>query len=227
MKRFFYNFSSSTFPIMKKINFRYAFGEILIVIIGISIAFSINKYADNTKTNKLRNQYLINLRKDIEADKNQLESNIKMIDAKIQITQEILPLLNSSNNNSKMKVFQIANLVNFTPQDITYQTLINSGDLNLINDFDLKTNIEKHYAGYKVLLKAYERQEAIHKDYLGKYFIENVDYDKMRKGESGFSNQKLLKNIVQSISGSLMIKKQASELAINSCDSLLQVLKIN
>lgn len=212
---------------MKKINFRYAFGEILIVIIGISIAFSINKYADNVKTSELRNQYLTNLKKDIESDKKQLEDNIKAISSQIKTSAQILPALNNKNADArtKMRVFQIANLISFTPKNITYQTLINSGHLSLINDFELKTAIEKHYASYKTLQKSYERQEIIHKDYLGKYFIENIDYEKIRKGVNGFSNEKLLKNIVQSINGSLMIKKQASEYAVKSCDSLLAVLQ--
>ncbi len=37
---------------MKKINWKYAFGEILIVIIGISIAFAMNKCATDSKNEK-------------------------------------------------------------------------------------------------------------------------------------------------------------------------------
>ncbi|MEQ6125200.1 DUF6090 family protein [Pseudotenacibaculum sp. MALMAid0570] len=211
---------------MKKINFRYAFGEILIVIIGISIAFGINKYADNLKTSELKQQYISNLKKDLEADKKQLGQNIIEIDAKIKTTQSILSDFRDPSIKRKpiFKVFQIANLITFTPNNITYQTLINSGDLSLINDFDKRKAIEKYYSGQKSLLEAYERQEVIHRDYLGKYFIENIDYDKMRKGEKPTENERLLKNIIQSMSGSLLMKKRASNLAIKSCDSLLMVL---
>lgn len=40
------------------------------------------------------------------------------------------------------KIFEIVNLIDFTPKDNTYQTLINSGDLKLIDNFELKTAIE-------------------------------------------------------------------------------------
>lgn len=102
--------------------------------------------------------------------------------------------------------------------------MINSGDFKLISDFDLKTAIETHYSSYKGILKDYERQEIIHKQYFGPYLIDYADYDAMRRGEFGLSNEKRLKNILQSMSGAFMYKKMASERGIKSCDSLIEVL---
>ena len=69
---------------MKK-GLRYAFGEILIVIVGITIAFSMNKCADENKDDTLKQQYLENIRKDIEVDKKNLESISQSIGLKIGI----------------------------------------------------------------------------------------------------------------------------------------------
>ncbi|MGG5485633.1 hypothetical protein [Gaetbulibacter sp. PBL-D1] len=112
----------------------------------------------------------------------------------------------------------------FFPKDVTYQTMINSGDFKLIDDFNLKTAIENHYSNYKIMLKDYERLDIIHKEYLGKYMIENVDFDIMKKGQFGYNNEKLFKNILQSVNGALMIKRRATEQGIKSCDSLLKIL---
>lgn len=213
---------------MKKINWQYTFGEILIVIIGISIAFSLNECAQNAKDQSQKIQYLTNIKNDVNADKLQLESNIKEISEKIMLTKEIIPLLGTNNPNllrSQHKIFQVANITNFTPNNITYQTLINSGDLKLIEDFKLKKAIESHYASYAAMLKDYERQEAIHKEYLGPYFIHHTNFDAVRTGQIAFSDEKLLKNIIQSMSGSFQFKLQATEKAISSCDSLLNILK--
>ena len=38
---------------MKKINWRYAIGELLIVIIGISVAFALNNWSASLKENDL------------------------------------------------------------------------------------------------------------------------------------------------------------------------------
>ena len=212
---------------MKK-KFGYALGEILIVIVGISIAFSLNKCSENKKNETQKQQYLNSLIQDIEEDKAQLESNISQIDEKINISTELLSLLNTNNPEklTKMRgVYTIAQLTNFTPKNFTYQALVNSGDLKLIDDLELKKAIEKHYANYKVISDAYMRQEVINKDYLGNYFIYNTDYDLMREGKSPFKDEKLLKNMMQAIRGSFLIKKSATENGIQSCDSILKILQ--
>ncbi|WP_178989776.1 DUF6090 family protein [Winogradskyella schleiferi] len=206
----------------------YAFGEILIVIVGISIAFSMNKCADNSKNAVQKKQYLANLEQDINEDKKQLETNLEQINEKIAISASLIPVLGSNDPQKQTKlrgVYTVARLTSFTPKDFTYQALVNSGDLKLIDNFELKKAIEKHYAKYKAIAKAYERQETINKDYLGNYFIYNTDYDLIREGKSPFKDEKLLKNIMQSIRGSFIIKKEATELGIKSCDSILEVLE--
>lgn len=211
---------------MKK-KFGYALGEILIVIVGISIAFSLNKCSENQKNREQKEQYLASLKQDIEEDKAQLESNIEEIDKKVKISTELLPILNSNNPEKGKKlrqVYLLAQLTNFTPKDFTYQALVNSGDLKLLDDLELKKAIERHYANYKMINDAYKRQEIINKDYLGNYFIYNTDYDLMREGKSPFKDEKLLKNMMQAIRGSFMFKQMATENGIKSCDSILKIL---
>ncbi len=67
---------------MAKATWKYTLREIIIVILGITIAFSMNKCADNIKDKKLKKQYLTNLKSDVEADKLQLEKNIEAINKK-------------------------------------------------------------------------------------------------------------------------------------------------
>lgn len=212
---------------MKK-QFRYALGEILIVILGISIAFSMNKCAENTQNETQKQQYISNLKEDIRADKSQLEGNLVKINEKIDICTNLIPILGSNDPQKDVKlrgVYTVANLTNFTPKDYTHQTLVNSGDLKLMNNFELKSDILKHYSIYKEIHKAYERQETINKDYLGNYFIYQTDYDLIREGKSPFTDEKLLKNIMQSVRGSFMIKRDATQRGIISCDSILKVLE--
>lgn len=187
-----------------------------------------NKCADVSKNEAQKKQYLSNLKQDIEEDKEELENNLIQINQKIDLSSQLIPLLNTNNpeKQSKMRdMYTVATLTNFTPKDFTYQALVNSGDLKLIDDFELKKAIEKHYSKYKAISKAYERQEIINKDYLGNYFIYNTDYDLMREGKSPYKDEKLLKNMMQAIRGSFIIKKQATELGIASCDSILKILE--
>ena len=74
------------------------------------------------------------------------------------------------------------------------------------------------------MMKSYIRQESIVRDYLGNYLINHADYDNIPQGKSPFTNMKLLKNIVQSMRGSFMLKVEATEKGIESCDSLVSTI---
>ena len=213
---------------MAKAAWKYTLREIIIVIIGITIAFSMNKCADNHRDQNLKAQYIKNIKSDIQVDKKNLESNLKVIGGKIQKLSEVLPLVNTDNPKKMAAVnsiYSVFTSTDFIPKDVTYQTMINSGDFKLIDDFDIKAAIETHYSSYKTLLKDFERLDIIHKEYLGSYIINHADFDAMRQGKYGYSNEKLFKNILQSINGSLMIKVNATKQGITNCDSILKILK--
>lgn len=205
----------------------YALGEIIIVIIGISIAFTMNKCAEDSKNNKLKIRYLKSILNDLEEDKSTLEVNADVLGKKIGTIQEVLPLFSATDIKSKngiKKIFGVMQLVNFNPKNITYRSMINSGDFSLIEDFNIKTAIETHYSDYKTVLKDYERVEILSKQYVGDYFINNVDYDALYRGDTAFKNEKLLKNILHSMRGALIIKLKASERGVKSCDNLIGLI---
>ena len=212
---------------MKKINWRYAFGEIIIVFIGISIAFSINRCSENSKNKDLKEQYLASIKNDVMADKEVLIENVKQIQQKIKLAEEVLPKLNTDvpdKMSATGKIFSLMELSSFYPNDKTYQALVNSGDFKLIDDFELKTTIEKHYSTYDIMERSYFRLENIQKEYVGDYFIHHMDYDAMGRGEFGFQDEKLLKNIILSIRGSLSLKLEETKKGIKSCEHLLKLL---
>ncbi|WP_299099275.1 DUF6090 family protein [uncultured Winogradskyella sp.] len=207
-----------------KATWKYTLREIVIVIIGITIAFSMNKCSDNVKDNNLREEYLINLKSDVEADKIQLEQNIKAITKKINICSKIIPQLNSENEQNMQlmnNIFAILKYENFSPKNITYKTLINSGDLKLIEDFKLKTAIQQHYSNYDELSDVYVRHTSLIKDYLGNYLVNNADYDQIPKGNAPFLDEIKLKNIVRALLTTFSDKVEATNLGINSCDTLI------
>ena len=51
-----------------KINWKYAIGEVIIVIVGISVAFLLNNWASERKEAKIRQQYLVNLANDLSGE---------------------------------------------------------------------------------------------------------------------------------------------------------------
>jgi hypothetical protein len=212
-----------------KATWKYTLREIIIVIIGITIAFSMNKCAENVKDSKLKKQYLINLKRDVEADKIQLEKNIKAIDKKLTICAEIIPVLNSEKNQDMglmNNIFAIVKYENFSPKNITYKTLINSGDLKLIEDFELKTAIQQHYSNYEEMSDDYVRHTSLIKDYLGNYLVNHANYDLIYEGKAPFLNEIKLKNIVRALLTTFDEKKKATQLGVESCDVLITEIDV-
>ena len=210
---------------MAKSSIKYTLREIIIVIIGISIAFSINKCAENAKDKSLKKQYLTNLKSDIESDRIQLKNNIQAIDEKLEACNNLIPVLNTGAKQGMglmRDVFTILEYENFSPKNITYETLINSGDLKLINDFQLKKSIQQHYSNYGELLDAYDRHLSIIQDYLGNYLINHADYDQIQNGKSPFLDEIKLKNIVRAMLTTFGDKRQATKLGLESCDSIIK-----
>ncbi|MDO1501382.1 DUF6090 family protein [Winogradskyella maritima] len=211
----------------KTSSWKYTLREIIIVIIGITIAFSMNKCAESRSNTKLKEQYLTNLKSDIEADRLQLENNIEAIDKKIKVCEQIIPVLNTNSQQGMSlltNVFEIVEYENFNSKKTTYLTLVNSGDLKLIEDFELKTAIQQHYSNYEEMADDYIRHTSLIQDYLGNYLVNNADYDQMNQGNSPFLDEIKLKNIVRALLQSFVDKRTATQEGVKSCDNVLETL---
>lgn len=222
------NFKVKSKMAKTKSRIKYVLQEIIIVIIGISIAFSMNKCAENSKDDKLKIQYLTNLKSDVEADKIQLQENLKAIGKKLKICDDLIPTLNTGQQQGMPlmnNTFELVQYTTFSPKNTTFKALINSGDLKLIENFNLKTNIQGHYTNYETVADVYARHQSLIKDYLGSYMIIDADYDQLFEGKTPFKNEVLLKNIIRALTTTFREKQDITLKAIESCDNL--VLKFN
>ncbi|MGY3795751.1 hypothetical protein [Aquimarina sp. 433] len=214
---------------MKRINWKYAIGEIIIVIIGITIAFSLNNIKENRSNVDLKKQYLDNLAIDIEREIALLEENETKFNSKIKTTLQIQAFFRNpeitKRDSISRKVFVLARLINFTPQNTTYRTLVNSGDMKLIDNFDLRKSIEEHYSSHKNILQDYQRIEKINEKYLADFFIHKMDYTKIRSGNLDFLEDPLLKNIVSSMNGAYYIVLESGKKCLESNKRLLEEIK--
>ena len=213
---------------LKKINWRYAIGEIIIVIIGISIAFNLNSWAEKRSEDKAARTYLENLRADLSSEKAHLEENILRFEQHLSLIQGLFPLLHGmqeGRDTMAMKVFDLAQIVYFNPNDITYKAMINSGDLGLLEDIDFKKELESHYVNHEVMQLDYNRQVNIHERYFGDFMIHEMDFGRVRSGDYSFLDSKLLRNTIQSLYGTFQICIETSEKGITRCDELSKLVE--
>lgn len=78
--------------------FKYAIGEIILVVIGILIALGINNWNENRKDRKQENEFLISIRKDLKQDKAFIQLIIEQLEPRIK-AYEIL-------NNDLVNLYQ-------------------------------------------------------------------------------------------------------------------------
>ena len=123
---------------------KYALGEIVLVVIGILIALSINNWSENVKRLKQEQEILKNLKQDFEYNHKALldvlSSNTKNINSAITVLNhtgkrfskefELNPILND-----------IASSVYYYPKNGFLSDLINSGNLSIIRNDQLRSRL--------------------------------------------------------------------------------------
>ena len=127
---------------------KYAIGEIVLVVIGILIAFGINQSVKERNNLELRNAYINQLNN--EADRNIKELNdlkIKTNDLIKDVNTLIKILKNQEYDNPELasKSMTLINMSEFYPITTTYENLKFSGDLKLFSDLNLRNAISKPY----------------------------------------------------------------------------------
>ena len=188
----------------------------------------LNKWAESTKDRVSKKQYLESLLVDLEHEQEHLTENIAQFNAKINDIKLIFPYLNgktAGRDTMFNKIFALAQIVHFHPSDITYKTLINSGDLGLFSNFELKKNLENHYSNHALIQLDYERQNKIHEKYFGDFMIYHVDYSNLQKGDYSFIDEPLLKSIIQSLYGTYLIAIKTTEKGIERSQEMKQVIE--
>jgi len=134
---------------------RYAIGEIVLVVIGILIALSINNWNEKNKTVRLEKQYLKRLKLDLVQDTLYFTRRLK--DSK-EVVDHHYKLVNKMYDEQK-NLQEIYNLLkhvrwnseHFVTQNTTFSELTNSSLINILSNQELKKDIIVLYNDYDVI----------------------------------------------------------------------------
>lgn len=134
-----------------KRSWTYYFLELLVVFIGVTAGFLLNNWREDNAELRLEKKYLESFYADVVADASDLDSLIFRSQTKADTLIGILrksvlidePL---SEELAKALVKEIMYLEWFTPANDTYEDIINSGNLNLISNYNLKEKISSYYS---------------------------------------------------------------------------------
>jgi len=144
-----------------KFNWSYVLVELLIVIIGISIAFWLNNVAAAAKANKQKEVYLSDIHNDLQKDSALLAYNIRNNQVKTErLGQGLKLIVSEAPIDSVMKyVMEIGSYDFFSPDNFTLTSLLQSGDLKLIKSEQTKRELLR-------LLRVYESIEVMQRNFL-------------------------------------------------------------
>lgn len=120
--------------------FKYAIGEIILVVIGILIALQINNWNEHRKNNKKRIDYQRSLINDINKDIESIDNLLIFIEESIEQHNNFTKRLSQPNasydtlvNIAKYEFLGYFNIIDAF-HTATFQTLLSTGDIGLFNE---------------------------------------------------------------------------------------------
>ncbi|WP_104736411.1 DUF6090 family protein [Hanstruepera ponticola] len=129
--------------------FKYAIGEIILVVIGILIALQVNNWNEKRKLDNYEKQLLIQLKNDLERNSGDLKFNIRMQENLIESSDVIVNHINKKLPYSDTLKVHFANTAVWTKFIVNagaYKTIESKG-LDLISDLELRDLIFRIYEG--------------------------------------------------------------------------------
>jgi hypothetical protein len=126
--------------------FKYAVGEIVLVVIGILIALSINNWSEQRKMNSQEQELLEGLKIEFRTNLKRLDKVLQLHKNSIENANEIMTYFNediSGIPEAKFDslLFHIQNVWTFNPRKGLLNSVITSGQINLISNVELKTQL--------------------------------------------------------------------------------------
>lgn len=142
----------------------YAIGEILLVMIGISLAFQLSNWDDNRIKKNAENRYYESVRAQITDDKENIQGQ-KEYNNHYMTEYKYVNAIIENNDRSKLNTLGllIRNLTqysDFDKQGNIYETMVNSGQINLLKNHKIVNGIRELEEMYIYI----NRMESIHYD---------------------------------------------------------------
>jgi len=163
--------------------FKYAIGEIVLVVIGILIALQINNW-NIERTDKIREEkHLTNIVHDLKKDITRLDFLIEFRKKRLIGDQKIIEHINGLPiNNLTELTINVSNSMmeeNFLPNNITFSELSNSGNLNLISNDSIKLLLLELEELYKINKLSIEHETFDYREYISKPLSKYLNLDKL------------------------------------------------
>ncbi|WP_298892361.1 DUF6090 family protein [uncultured Psychroserpens sp.] len=176
--------------LIKGINWKYAFGELLLIFLGITIAIWFNNWNETKKSNKIELKSIKEIKSAIHQDILDINENIYGFSMRVKLYNQVIEHVEKDlpmNDSLNTKLPYLLGVTTFLSNEGPYETLKSRGletisndslrlQIALYYDFEyekIKTNEKQHYEHYINYLKPLMIK---HFD-LSNYALKPIDYD--------------------------------------------------
>ena len=179
----------------------YALGEIMLVGIGILIALQINNWNDNRLKEREAKTFYQNILQQIFEDRQNIEGQINYNNKDNQAFNYAISLISQNDRSEKDSLCAVTGKLvdysDFDRQGNIYETIVNSGDVKLLKNEEIKKRLRRLEETYLYI----NRMETIHYDAIMQMipeisrtlnFTSKEVIDEDRLYSAGFQNQFVL-----------------------------------
>ena len=187
--------------------FKYAIGEILLVVIGILIALQVNNWNETRVETIKEEQLLKSLKKELTDNLKELNHDIKRVDTlsnNLSILMDLLIKGRSDTINLDSIIAGSLKTPTWNPSSYVLNDLKNSGKISQLTNLELQEKLfswEREYENLMELTESYQLSNEKHLDFLrNNTSLRNFDtywnYDsKIEPSRIGFNSESLLNNL--------------------------------
>jgi len=159
---------------------RYAIGEIILVVIGILIALSINNWNEKQKSHQQEMVILKNIIQDLQKDKIGLNKIIERRTSKATSAKTMVSYYEGVEIKKLTEYyFNWTNVLFWEahyPRNIAFKELVNSGNTSIIKNANIRKSLLKINASYEELFAVREHMYDDYSLYLYKPYSKIIDY---------------------------------------------------
>lgn len=123
--------------------------ELIVVFLGVTAGFLLNNWSSSKNDSQLEEKYLRGFLEDINNDIAELTENVKNDSLWLAKAEPFVHSFQKSEKIHPDSAIQMLSLMavisKLDSRNATYIDIVNSGNLNLIQDFDLKSKIVDYY----------------------------------------------------------------------------------
>jgi hypothetical protein len=153
--------------------------ELVAVFVGITAGFFFENYREE-RANRIKEQkFLVSILENVKADSIVIHSHLDNFKNNLDISTRTVASLNSGPIAKDSAIAMMGVMGTYDGlilQDATYESIINSGNLELIRDFLVRENILKYYQSVKSLQYVKGIYDQYIDNFIFPYIFDNLDF---------------------------------------------------